>query len=102
MRELFIYYRAKAGDAPALSAAVLAAQTQLASTRPGLQARLLRRPEPSDEQHTWMETYAFSPNGSPDGIDDALQREIESLLGAAVAPFLVGPRHTESFVPCAW
>jgi hypothetical protein len=97
VRELFIYYRAKAGDAEALSAAVLAAQALLQSARPGLQARLLRRPDPRDEHHTWMETYAFAPHG----IDDTLAREIEARLGAVLAPFIDGPRHTEGFVPCA-
>ena len=98
MRELFIYYRAKAGDALALATAVHAAQAQLMTDRPGLQARLLRRPDPSDEPHTWMETYAHAPHG----IDDTLQREIEARLAPVLAPFLVGPRRTEGFVPCAW
>ena len=97
MRELFIYYRAKAGDALALAAAVHAAQAQLMTDRPGLQARLLRRPATSDEQHTWMETYAHAPHG----IDDTLQREIELRLAPALAPFIVGARHTEGFEPCA-
>lgn len=97
MRELFIYYRAKAGDAQALSAAVLAAQARLQSAWPGLQARLLRRPDPRDEQHTWMETYALAPHG----IDDTLAQQIDAQLGAALAPWIVGPRHTESFEPCA-
>ena len=98
MRELFIYYRAKAADAPALQAAVHAAQAQLRGDRPALSARLLRRPGPGDEHDTWMETYAHAPNG----IDDTLQRAIEARLAPAVAPFLVGARHTEGFVPCAW
>jgi hypothetical protein len=97
VHELFIYYRAKAGDAEALSAAVLAAQVQLQSAWPGLQARLLRRPDPRDEHHTWMETYAFAPHG----IDDPLARQIEARLGAVLVPWIVGPRHCERFVPCA-
>jgi len=97
VRELFIYYRAKAGDAEALSAAVLAAQALLQSAWPGLQARLLRRPDSRDEHHTWMETYAFAPHG----IDDTLARQIETQLAAVLAPWIVGPRHCEGFVPCA-
>jgi hypothetical protein len=97
VRELFIYYRAKVDDAEALSAAVLAAQAQVQSACPGLQARLLRRPDSRDEHHTWMETYAFAPHG----IDDTLARQIEARLGAVLAPWIVGPRHCERFVPCA-
>lgn len=97
MRELFIYYRAKVEDAQALSAAVLAAQAKVQSACPGLQARLLRRPDSRDEHHTWMEIYALAPHG----IDDTLAQQIEAQLAAALAPWIVGPRHAEGFVPCA-
>jgi len=97
VRELFIYYRAKVDDAQSVQTAVLAAQSQLMGERPALRARLLRRPGPGDEHDTWMETYAHAP----DGIDEALQREIEARVAPVLAPVIAGARHTEAFVPCA-
>jgi hypothetical protein len=99
VRELFIYYRATVDCADALQAAVLAMQSGLQSRHAGLQARLLRRPEPADGLHTWMETYALPL--SPEGVCDALRQEIETAALSLLAPWVQGPRHTEVFVPCA-
>lgn len=95
MRELFIYYRATQENASVLHAQVSRMQTELRVRHPGLQARLLRRPEAADGLHTWMETYS-----SPDGIDDALQASIED-AALSLAPWIEGPRHTERFDACA-
>ncbi|WOB10809.1 DUF4936 family protein [Piscinibacter gummiphilus] len=95
MRELFIYYRATQENASVLHAQVSRMQTELRARHPGLQARLLRRPQAADGLHTWMETYS-----SPDGIDSALQGAIES-AALALAPWIEGPRHTEEFDACA-
>lgn len=95
MRELFIYYRATQENASVLHAQVSRMQTELRVRHPGLQARLLRRPEAADGLHTWMETYS-----SPDGIDDALQAAIED-AALSLAPWIEGPRHTERFDACA-
>jgi hypothetical protein len=93
VRELFIYYRATIENASVLHAAALALQAELRARHPGLQARLLRRPEAVNGLHTWMETYA-----APSGISDSLQGEIETVAHAKLAPLTAGARHTESFV----
>ena len=99
MRELFIYYRvAEAHAAPARAAAV-ALQAGLQQAHPQLLARVLRRPDAVNGQHTWMETYAMPSSNA--GIDAALQAAIED-AAAALLPFLASPRHTEVFIPCAW
>ncbi|MBL0726666.1 DUF4936 family protein [Piscinibacter sp. HJYY11] len=95
MRELFIYYRATQENASVLHAQVSRMQTELRVRHPGLQARLLRRPEAADGLHTWMETYS-----SPDGIDGALQAAIEH-AALSLAPWIEGARHTERFDACA-
>lgn len=95
MHELFIYYRATQENASVLRAEVSRMQIELRARHPGLQARLLRRPEAADGLHTWMETYS-----SPEGIDDTLQGVIET-AALALSPWIVGPRHTERFVACA-
>lgn len=97
-RELFIYYRTRTDDAPALQSAVLALQQRLTALEPGLSARLLRRPEPADGWHTWMETYALP--GHADGVSPALEQTIERLAAEALAAFPT-TRHVEVFVACA-
>ena len=103
MRELFIYYRLQLVDAAyaaAWQAEVLALQRSLQTRHPGLQARLLRRPEPVDGWHTWMETYAWPQN--PCGVATALQDEIESAARALPWPTQQPvTRHIEVFTPCA-
>ncbi len=104
MRELFIYYRAKVDDAPALQAAVAELHANLRSRFPGLQARLLRRPEAADGLHTWMETYALpssADHAAPRGISDALHAQIEQEARATLSAWIVGPRHVELFDACA-
>lgn len=100
MRELFIYYRATIDNASALHAAAQALQTELQARHPGLRTRLLRRPDVVDGLHTWMETYAAPL--SPNGITESLQAEIERAAVAKLGSLITGPRHTESFIACAW
>lgn len=95
MRELFIYYRATQENASVLHAQVSRMQTELRARHPGLQARLLRRPQAADGLHTWMETYS-----SPDGISDTLKSAIDA-AAHALTPWIEGPRHTEEFDACA-
>lgn len=95
-QELFVYYRVVPDDAAALGAAVRAMHAALASAHPGLQARLLRRPEVAQGRLTLMEVYARPPAG----IDAGLRAEIDT-AARALAPWLDGERHTEVFVPCA-
>ena len=97
MRELFIYYRLASAHAAVAQAAVLKMQTTLSADHPGLQARLLCRPEIHDGQQTWMETYALC--GS-EGITPALQASIGAAAQALPACLAV-PRHTEIFIACA-
>ncbi|MBW8829884.1 MAG: DUF4936 family protein [Burkholderiales bacterium] len=100
MRELFIYYRIEASSAAFALDAAQAMQYRLRTRFPTLAARLLRRPDepgttPNDQQ-TWMEIYSSPDSG---GISPGLQAEIEA-EAAVLAPFIVGTRHIEVFVPC--
>lgn len=98
-RELFIYYRVKLAEADALQAQVTALQQHLRALHPGLEARLLRRPEPADGWHTWMETYALPRH--PDGVSPALEQQIAQLAADRLGPLLPAARHVEVFTPCA-
>ncbi len=100
MCELFIYYQATIENASVLRAEALALQAELQARHPGLQTRLLRRPDAAAGLHTWMETYAAPL--SPLGISDSLRSEIETAAHAKLASLITGARHTESFVACAW
>lgn len=97
MRELFIYYRIEGAGAATARATAQGFQARLCARHPGLTARLLRRPEQTSDQQTWMETYSYAGEG---GVSAALEAEIaaEALL---LAPFITGARHVEVFVPCA-
>ena len=99
MPELFIYYRLDAADAPAVQRAVAVFQASLRARYPWLRARLLFRPNPTDGQETWMETYTADPAMNSTGITPGLAAEIE-LAAAVLARGLRGARHTEVFL--AW
>jgi len=101
--ELYIYYRVEEISAAAAWAVVRDFQQRLCAAHPGLQARLLRRPEIVEEQQTWMETYRFeaAAHGRPPrGVDAALQAAIEA-AALPLSRFVRGPRHPERFIPCA-
>jgi hypothetical protein len=98
VRELFIYYRVRAGDAAAALAAVQRLHAELRERFPGLRARLLQRPETDQGLLTWMETYATDPGTG--GIDAAMQTHIET-RASALLPLIQGARHTEAFTACA-
>lgn len=94
MRDLYIYYKVPAADAPALWPRVQALQAQLAA-RHGVAGQLRRRPQAKDGLQTWMEIYPDAPGGFDALLAGALQD-----AGIAIA----GPRHTEVFTddsPCA-
>jgi hypothetical protein len=99
MRELYIYYRIPVDEAPAARDAVDAMQARLRQRHPGLSARLLRRPHEHEHQQTWMEIYAM--RGDAAGVTPQIEADIAQAAAAALAPFGVGARHTEVFVPCA-
>ena len=96
--ELFVYYRVAPARAGETSAAVHTMQAMLTSAHPGLQARLLRRPEVSQDRLTFMEVYA-QPLAAG-GVDTRLRAEIEA-AATVLAPWIDGARHTEVFEPCA-
>ena len=100
MLELFIYYRLDVVDTPAAQAAVAVFQAGLLARYPWLRARLLRRPNATDGQETWMETYAADPALNRTGITPDIAAQIE-LAAAVLAPWLRGARHTEVFQACA-
>lgn len=97
MRELFVYYRVRSNDAPALKAAVRDMQARLRAEHPALTARLLRRPDENGGLQTWMETYSATRIG---GVTPELQTHIEA-QAQALSPLIDGPRHTEAFIACA-
>lgn len=90
--ELYVYYRVAQADAAAAAGAVRAMQAGLRERHPGLQARLLRRPVAANDVQTWMEVYSIAG-----GVDEALQRQIESAASPALQPWIQGPRHCEIF-----
>lgn len=96
---LFIYYRLAEAQVSAAAAAVRQAQQALCERHPGLTAGLLQRPEPSPAgDRTLMETYVVEAGARPQGVDAALQAEIESSLRPALHPWLgEGARHSELF-----
>lgn len=95
--ELFVYYRVAPVHAEALNAAVQALQSRLRAEQPGLNARLLHRPDLRDGLQTWMEVYALPPGADT----EAVALRIERTAREALAPWLASPRHVERFVACA-
>lgn len=95
-RELFVYYRVAESTLDSACRDALDMQRTLCDAHPGLQARLLRRPEASEGRCTLMETYTRVA-----GIDSALQAEIDAAARAALARWQLGERHTEVFRACA-
>ena len=100
MTELFIYYRARVDRASALRVEALAMQARLRREHPGLNARLLCRPESVDGLHTWMETYATDPMQRGVDVVAAARRSIDA-EAAGLVSLIEGPRHMEVFVACA-
>lgn len=99
MRELFIYYRVREADRELAKTAVLAFQARLRDCFPQLATRLLYRPETTDGQLTWMETYATDPRQDPAGVSPDLQAAIED-FATVLTPLLKGARHAEVFTVC--
>jgi len=100
MRELFVYYRVRAGrEADALKM-VDAFQAALMRQVPGLVARLLRRSDESTESQTWMETYAMTSGAADGDLGEERRRMIEN-AARTLAPCIDGARHAEVFTPIA-
>jgi hypothetical protein len=95
-RELFVYYRVAESTLDLACHSAQRMQRRLCEVHPGLQARLLRRPDAIEGRCTLMETYSRAA-----GIDEALQAEIDAAALASLAPWQLGERHTEVFIACA-
>ena len=90
--ELYLYYRAPVTRAAAVQAAFECLRQALRGQVPGLDSRLLRRPEVLDAEHTWMEIHALDG-----GIDAELEARIEAAAAAAFAGVPIGTRHRRAF-----
>ncbi|WP_374565545.1 DUF4936 family protein [Ideonella sp.] len=101
----FIYYRVHLADLAAVVAAAREGQRALCGAHPGLTATLMQRPSSaaspdSPPQMTMLETYRAPLDWPADRVA-AMPAAIDHALGAALAPWLQGPRHLEVFEPCA-
>lgn len=86
MIDLYVYYKVREGDAPALAPRVRALQDNV-----GVAAQLKRRPDVRDGLQTWMEVYP--------GVDDAFPARLEDAArSAGLGPFIEGPRRAEIFM----
>ena len=79
-----------------MTAAVQQMQAQLCNACPGLQARLLRRPDLREGLQTWMEAYRLPAQANAVAMAAAIERAAES-----VQAHLSGARHVEHFIACA-
>lgn len=82
----YVYYRVAERDVAACAEAARAAFTALP-----LAVELLRRPEIRDGLATLMEVHAAG--------DEQIADDAEARLASALAPWIVGQRHVERFVP---
>ena len=90
MIDLYVYYKVREADAPALAPRVRALQAGLAASH-AVTPQLKRRPDARDGVHTWMEVY---PAVSDSFADALAQAERDAGLGGLIA----GPRHAEVFM----
>lgn len=93
---LYVYYRVQPADAPRSIAAVQGLHAHWRSEMPGLACTLSQRADDDTQHVTLMETYTH-----PEGLSPRWQQAIERSAGQALAPWIVGERHLERFVPCA-
>jgi hypothetical protein len=89
-RDAYIYFRVARADEAAAVAAVRDMQVRRAA---GLRCELLRRADEHGDTVTLMEIYR--------DIAAPEQERIEREASLRLAPWLIGPRHTEVFEPCA-
>jgi hypothetical protein len=92
MIDLYVYYKVREADAPALAPRVRALQAGV-----GVPSQLKRRPDASSGLQTWMEVY-------PGVDDDFPARLLEATRAAGLEALIDGPRRAEIFTdlpPCA-
>jgi hypothetical protein len=94
--QLYVYYRARHSDAPALIAAVRELHAHWQAAHPGLVCTLNRRVDDSADALTLIETYAQA-----DGVPSGWRRESEREAAERLGEWIIGERHVEVFVPCA-
>lgn len=82
----YVYYRVAEGEVGACAEAARAVIASLPFA-----VELLRRPEIRDGLATLMEVHLAE--------DEAAADDAEERLAAALAPWIVGERHVERFVP---
>lgn len=95
----FIYYRVATGDLAAVQDCVRHFQQSLQKQWPGLACGLMRRPGDTDGLVTLMETYAPTHPASGAASLDLLPSRLEQ-GPPALAAWVKGGRHAETFVPC--
>lgn len=88
MTDLYVYYKVREEDAPALAPRVRAMQAALDGHGGAL---LQRRPEARDGLQTWMEVYP----GVDAGFDAVLERAV---VDAGLLDAIQGPRRAEVFI----
>ena len=87
----YVYYRVAEDAVAEVAAFVAPCFEALRQTYPGARFELLRRPQTKDGLATLMEVHA--------GLaDEPTADRVERALAAALAHWLVGPRHVERFV----
>src|SRR4051794_33050237 len=70
MRELYVYYRVDAAQAPRTSLQLAALRAELAAAWPPLRMRVLRRDDAGNEgTQTWMEIYTMDAGTQGAGVD---------------------------------
>ncbi len=89
MIDLYVYYKVRAEDAPALAPRVRAMQARLA--RDGAACQLKRRPGERDGLQTWMEVYPATTEAFAGAVEGAASE-------AGLAEFIQGPRRSEVFM----
>ena len=86
MIDLYVYYKVREADAPALAPRVRALQAHV-----GVPAQLKRRPDVRDGLQTWMEIYPAVEDGFPARLDAAAR-------DAGVEGLIEGGRRAEIFM----
>ena len=97
-RQLFIYWRVARAELPPARQALRGWHAALQAEHAALQCRLFLRGDGDAPEATVMETYALQSAG--EGIDRALQRQIEHGGNVLLQRWLHGARHVEAFDAC--
>jgi hypothetical protein len=88
--DLYIYYRVRGANTPALRARLDAMQRSV-FLEYGIVSGVKRRPEEKNGLQTWMEIYQAVPAGFEAKLEQAVMQ-------AELATLIDGQRHTEHFV----